>query len=172
MHMGRSNCRGCVASLSRMRRGRVALGRRPLVSPVPRPIWTTKRRRVRLAPGPYAPAASRPNPAGRWPGMGRDIRHPENRRLPRRRHGAHVWRMFAMDEADAAKVRAAFERSGAIAAAAEMDRLFPGLSPAGTQAAAQRHPAQDETVRPAAPAGSSAVRRSATVSAGPQRVAP
>jgi hypothetical protein len=29
---------------------------------VGRPIWTPKRRRVRLARRPYAPAASRPNP--------------------------------------------------------------------------------------------------------------
>jgi hypothetical protein len=40
-------------------------------------------------------------------------------------------------DTDAAKVRTAYERSGALAAAAEMNRLFPGLSATGAQAAAR-----------------------------------
>ena len=45
--------------------------------------------------------------------------------------------MFSISDTYAAAVRTAFERSGALAAAAEMNRLFPGLSPAGAQAAAR-----------------------------------
>jgi hypothetical protein len=63
--------------------------------------------------------------------------------------------MFAITDTDATKVGAVFERSGALAAAAEMGRLFPGLSAAGTQDAARmicrwRPAVQDETsVKPA-----------------------
>lgn len=69
-------------------------------------------------------------------------------RLPAGRSVPILPGMFAITDTDAAAVRAAFERSGALAAAAEMRRLFPGLSAAGAHAAAQmiipwQHPPQD-----------------------------
>jgi hypothetical protein len=36
--------------------------------------------------------------------------------------------MFVVTEADAARIRAAFERGGALSAAVELRRLFPGIS--------------------------------------------
>jgi hypothetical protein len=46
--------------------------------------------------------------------------------------------MIAVTDDEAAKVRPAFERSGALVAAAEMGRLFPGLGAEDAQRAAAR----------------------------------
>ena len=59
------------------------------------------------------------------------------RSLDRHQSGPHVTSMFTITDDEAAKVRAAFERSGALAAAAEMGRLFPGLSVDDAQVAAR-----------------------------------
>ena len=59
------------------------------------------------------------------------------RSLDRHQSGPHVTSMFTITDDEAAKVRAAFERSGALAAAAEMGRLFPSLGADGAQVAAR-----------------------------------
>ena len=37
------------------------------------------------------------------------------------------WRMFIVTEADAAAIRAAFDKGGELSAAVELRRLFPGI---------------------------------------------
>jgi len=53
--------------------------------------------------------------------MGWDIRRPDNRRLPRRRHGARAPHLFALDQADVTAVCAAMDMGG------ELQRRFPAL---------------------------------------------